>query len=459
MLEIVAQQPVTWHAVAAPEVRTPMSRPAENAEPAARHSIDHAGRRAEPRAMIVGGNFGGKGAEAMMLTVRDAIRARYPQGVCCVPISRERSRAAYESQGLVPVLRRAQTRGLGRVERWLTVNRVVRPSPVDPVALNRARGDLINAYRCSDAVIDIRGFSGSDEFGPRPAIDRYRGYELAAAAGNRIILMPQSWGPFQNPVVRDYVGRLLRLADLAFARERESLAHLGDLAGVDTSRVVLAPDIAFHFRGDPPEAGRARLAELGLRAGGRPLVGITPNMRIVERTAGSGTDNAYFRGLVNLGRWFIDHTDASLVLIPHEHTPGRANDPELCASVAGAIGAPDRIARLTGLESAATIKSVIGLLDFVVASRYHSLVAAISTRTPVAVIGWSHKYDELMQRAGLGDWVTDPARRPGTAVEDLLVEAWRQRDAIRRSLEANVPALERDSRGALDRMLDQLAQR
>jgi polysaccharide pyruvyl transferase WcaK-like protein len=409
--------------------------------------------------MIVGGNFGGKGAEAMMLTVRDAIRARFPGGTCCVPISQERSRAAYEAKGLVPVLRRAQTRGMRRVERWLTVNRVFSPTPVDPISLNRSRRDVINAYRCSDAVIDIRGFSGSDEFGPRPAIDRYTGYELAAASGNRIILMPQSWGPFKHPVVRDYVARLLRLSDLVFAREHESLAHLGELPGFDTSRVVHAPDIAFHFQGDPPEAGRMRLAELGVAIGERPVVGITPNMRIVERTSGDGAGNAYFRSLLGLGRWFLDHTDASLVLIPHEHTPGRANDPELCTAVATALGAPDRVASLTGLESAATIKSVIGLLDFVVASRYHSLVAAISTRTPVAVIGWSHKYDELMQRAGLGEWVTDPARRPGAATEELLIDAWRHRDEIRRSLEAHVPALEQDSRAALDRMLDELARR
>jgi hypothetical protein len=40
-----------------------------------------------PRALIVGGNFGGKGAEAMMLTVRDAIRARFPDATCGVAVT------------------------------------------------------------------------------------------------------------------------------------------------------------------------------------------------------------------------------------------------------------------------------------------------------------------------------------------------------------------------------------
>jgi len=421
----------------------------------------NAGARAvtAPRPLIVGGNFGGKGAEAMMLTVREAIRARFPDATCCVPVTSFANGRPYSELGLVPVLRRERTRGMRRVDRWLTVNKVVRPAPADPLELHRSGRDIINHYRCSDAVIDIRGFLGSDEFGPRPSIDRFLSYELAKATGNKVILMPQSWGPFRNPFVRDYVARLVSLADLVFARERESLAHLAELPGMDASRIVLAPDIAFHFRSDPPEVGDALLARHGLARGDRPLVGITPNMRIVERTQGQGEANAYLQSLIGLGRWFLDNTDAGLVLIPHEFTPGRANDPELCASVAAALNAPGRIMCLAQPVPAASVKSLIARLDFVVASRYHSLVAAISTRTPVAVIGWSHKYDELMERAGLADWALDPARRPGSAAQDLVVEAWEQREAIRSALVRHVPALEADSRVALDLMLEQLVRR
>lgn len=392
-----------------------------------------------------------------MMTVRDAVLRRNPAAVCCVPISSEDRRAEYAAHGFVPVRRLDRTRGIARLERWLTVRAGIRPSPVDPRRLHDQRRGIVNPYRCTEAVIDIWGFSGSDEFGPQSAMHRFRAYEHAAASGNRVILMPQSWGPLNDPVVRDYVGRLVRMADLVFARERESLAYLGDLPGVDAGRVLLAADIALRFRGEPPESGQALLAAVGLTHGERPLVGITPNMRIVERTAGAGSDNAYFRGLVTLGRWFLDQTDAGLVLIPHEYSTGRPNDPELCNDLGAALSAPGRVACLTGHESAAGIKSLIGLLDFVVASRYHSLVAAISMRTPVAVIGWSHKYDELMQRAGLADWVLDPARRPDAVAEELVLEAWRQRESIRATLDAHVPALEASAQGALDRMLEELA--
>jgi colanic acid/amylovoran biosynthesis protein len=325
------------------------------------------------------------------------------------------------------------------------------------VRLHHEGKDVINVYRCTDAVVDIQGFTGSDEFGPQPAIHRRRSYELASATGNRVILMPQSWGPFENPVVRENVSALVRLADVVFARERQSLEYLADLPGVDVGRVVLAPDIAFQFRSDPPEAGQMLLAGHGLPPGRRPLVGITPNMRIVERTHGKAGDNVYFRSLVEISRFFLDETDCGLVLIPHEHTPGRANDPELCASLAASLDAPDRVISLTGQESAASIKSLIGQLEFLVASRYHSLVAAISMRTPVAVIGWSHKYDELMQRAGLAEWIVDPARRPDVTAQEVVLAAWQDRDRIRASMLRHVPELEQASRSAVERMLDELA--
>jgi colanic acid/amylovoran biosynthesis protein len=51
--------------------------------------------------------------------------------------------------------------------------------------------------------------------------------------------------------------------------------------------------------------------------------------------------------------------------------------------------------------SAAEVKSVIGDCDLLVGSRYHALIAALSQGIPVAAIGWSHKYEELLKEANL----------------------------------------------------------
>ena len=49
------------------------------------------------------------------------------------------------------------------------------------------------------------------------------------------------------------------------------------------------------------------------------------------------------------------------------------------------------------LEDAREIKSFISNSYITITARFHGLVSALSTGTPVMAIGWSHKYQELLQ--------------------------------------------------------------
>ena len=40
-----------------------------------------------------------------------------------------------------------------------------------------------------------------------------------------------------------------------------------------------------------------------------------------------------------------------------------------------------------------------------IASRYHSCVAALSAGVPTLIIGWHHKYDELMKWYDQSQWI------------------------------------------------------
>ena len=51
------------------------------------------------------------------------------------------------------------------------------------------------------------------------------------------------------------------------------------------------------------------------------------------------------------------------------------------------------------------LKSMLSNMRFVVGSRFHGLVAALSNNVPVISIGWSHKYAELLSDFGLSDFL------------------------------------------------------
>lgn len=401
-----------------------------------------------PRIMILGGNFLGKGAEAMLMTVRETVRQALPDAVFCVPVYRPSEFEAMQAHGFIPILYRSDSR-------WDRIATALRATlglldtrPIDPADLGRDY--VANPFRAASIVIDISGFASGDQIGWRKAFGRWRDHRAARAAGARCIFMPQSWGPFRHPAVRLFTRHMLRNADLIFAREQQSYDDLLSLAAIDPRRVFLVPDIAFHLPAASPEAGRTLLARYGVKDFSRPLIGITPNRQIYRRMAGQAADNAYLRLLCRILRYFLQETEATVVLIPHEI---ETDDRLLCQILCGQVGPHDRLVQLTGTESAADVKSVIGHLEFLVASRYHSLVAALALTVPAVVLGWSHKYEDLLHRAGLESWGIDLTRQPEDVAYRLVLDAWARRGEIRARAQETVPEIRSDSRRALDRMV------
>jgi len=329
---------------------------------------------ARQRFMVVGGNFYGRGAEAMMLTVRNAVRQAMPQAVLCATPDHGGQAAAYREQGFVPIIRRKALKPvralnkLGRIIGFLPGGRV-EPESVPPEG-------IVNPYRASDAVIDIAGFASGDTWGARRAFARWQQFRMARLAGNRYVFMPQSWGPFEDKWTARFTRWIVTKADLVCARGQISYDYLMGLGGLNPDKIIVSPDIAFQFAPSQPEAGGRVLEQQGFDTSGAPIVGITPNMRIYERTKGEGSDNAYVRLLAEAMQRLLDSTDCRIALIPHEVYDSRPDDRTICQILSANVGGKRRVRSLSGLETAADLKAAIGRMAFLIASRYHSLVAA-----------------------------------------------------------------------------------
>lgn len=404
--------------------------------------------------MIVGGNYIGKGAEAMMLVVRDEIHARVPSARFWVVPTRPEDVPKHIADGFNVIYKKPSSRLVKLVELLCGL-----------VGIRRRRkqgiasGDSVaNVFRATNWVVDVSGFASSDQIGPLAAMWRCINYLRALYAGNRIIFMPQSWGPFQNGSVRRYTRVMLKRASVIFAREQDSYKNLIEAGCVEPDKVSRSRDIAFLFAADDAEKTAASVLEqVGLGEPIRPYIAITPNMRIYERCKGDNENNEYIRILSEVIRFFIDQTDRSILLISHEASHNRRNDRELCLLLKNIIGTPGRLVMLGGEENARQIKAVVGKAEFLVASRYHSLVAALSMRTPVAVIGWSHKYDDLMAAVGLSEYVVDPVR--GQEMADMskaVVKAYAAKTDISRALEQHMPDIENGVEAVFDMVAEKV---
>ena len=53
------------------------------------------------------------------------------------------------------------------------------------------------------------------------------------------------------------------------------------------------------------------------------------------------------------------------------------------------------------------IRAYLGKCRFLVASRFHAMIGALEQRVPVLLVGWSHKYQEVLDFFELGQYAID----------------------------------------------------
>ncbi len=77
-----------------------------------------------------------------------------------------------------------------------------------------------------------------------------------------------------------------------------------------------------------------------------------------------------------------------------------------------------------------------------IASRFHSLVFALSEGVPVLALGWSHKYQELLRPFGLENFVVDHNQLEIDGIISLVEDLWRIKEKTSERIRAVVPGLQ-----------------
>jgi polysaccharide pyruvyl transferase WcaK-like protein len=142
------------------------------------------------------------------------------------------------------------------------------------------------------------------------------------------------------------------------------------------------------------------------------------------------------------------------VLIPHQVQPFErqdlSDDRILCDMIRTSLDNSKDVVSLSGYYTAEVLKAVIGRMDFVVGSRYHGIIAALSQMVPALVLGWSHKYFELVRDAGIEEYIADYKNLNKDELLALAEKAWGRRNELRNILKKNIPWQIHKSREPLD---------
>jgi polysaccharide pyruvyl transferase WcaK-like protein len=85
------------------------------------------------------------------------------------------------------------------------------------------------------------------------------------------------------------------------------------------------------------------------------------------------------------------------------------------------------------------IRKIISKTNLVVTSRFHCMVSALSLGIPVYVIGWSHKYREVLQCFQLESYMRDFKDVNANMLASEICAALRDETEIQRLISKNLP--------------------
>lgn len=312
-------------------------------------------------------------------------------------------------------------------------------------------------------VLDVSGGdSFTDLYGPKRFKAVVGPKQIAIECNVPLVLLPQTYGPFQNPQYARQAAALVRSAQMAWARDEHSFGVLQELLGdaFDPTRHHCGVDMAFLLVPREPSApvpkpidswiAPERESEVvGINVSG--LIYLDPQK--ASRHYGFQAD---YRDIVDgLVRAILDTPNIHVVLVPHVIAPPGhyESDVEACRQVAERIR-DNRVAVLPDAYDQAEIKYLISRLDWFCGTRMHSTIAALSTKVPCAAIAYSQKTLGVFETCGQGQWVIDPRSLDTQTTIDCLVTAFSDRELVRVSLAEALPGVLARAEEQLDAIAD-----
>ncbi|MFD1716996.1 polysaccharide pyruvyl transferase family protein [Georgenia deserti] len=266
-----------------------------------------------------------------------------------------------------------------------------------------------------------------------------------------VVKVAQAMGPFTEPLNKLAASLMLPRVAAIVSRGATTHRHLEDL-GLDN--VHRGADLAFTLEVAEADVAEASAAVETSFFDSGDVVGFSPSA--VLRAAADTRGEDY----VGQVRRQIDHLTGDLgkkvFLVAHSARAGTTkthnNDLPLCREIYAGLASPEQVLFVDDELGSQALRHLIGRCQIFVASRFHAMVSSLATGVPTFVIGWSHKYREVLEMFDLEDFAVghadltddlfrtkiaellhrqDPLREQiATALEDVRVRAMAQLDVI-----------------------------
>lgn len=337
---------------------------------------------------IRGIGFINKGAELMLFAILEKLRIKFPSFEFAMSAATDTSR---------PYIKRAK---YGLYQKANLMKYGIQFGKLVFILPRKIRHNLgLVLDNDIDIVLDASGFAYGDKSGTKSCTELESLCIKAKKNRTKVVLLPQAFGPFNDPDNKKSICTVLRNADLIFARDGVSHSYLSDLTE-HKHKIKLRGDFTNTVNGVIPNDFNFE----------KNRFAIIPSYRMIDKTSNE-ISRKYLSFVSNLTEYLLQKGMKPFMLI-HEGQ----NDLKLAKAIAKEFSSEiEIIAENNPLK----IKGILGSVDAVYSCRFHGLVSALSQGTVAIGSGWSHKYKCLFNDYDFPDGLLDVTMEKGVLFQKM----------------------------------------
>lgn len=333
--------------------------------------------------LIFGGYINNKGAQSMLFTVVDKIKKKNPKAKIFVVTEQNVGKEIKETYNFDFLEISIKTKLKISKLPFSLISKLINGKMNE----NQKR-NFINAIKNADLIVDISGFALSSKFTKNNTLNYLSNISLAKKYDVPMYLLPQSFGPFnykfpEKIIMLRLIKKYLKYPKLIYAREKEGLEFLENigLENIEKSLdTVFKKDENFQISNIYKKNLNIRTVEIKSNA-----VGIIPNNKLINAHNEQDVLNMYFSFINKLIEkekdiYLLRHSTEDLYIIQKIHKKFKNEK---------------NVHLIEEEYSSIELQNILSKFDFLIASRYHSIVHGYSVGVPALVIGWAIKYIEL----------------------------------------------------------------
>lgn len=338
--------------------------------------------------IITGGGMQNKGAQSMTFICVSQLQKLYPNDriILITLANEEPDKYNFDIVKISYPALKCAVKPISRMK--MLVNRI-KQKDIDQIEA---------IYKESKMMIDISGYALGSNWADA-TVDYYLScIECAKKYNIPVYIMPQSFGPFDYPTDS---GMLMRIREtmsypqIIYAREKEGYQLLK--SKFQLNNLASSCDLVLKSKSADIKSVYKNVNKKCMITVLDNAVAVIPNVRTFDHK-NKNIVTEYYKIIID---WLLEKKHA-VYLINHS-----AEDKSFCEELKKSYSGESFIFIVNEELDCFDYEEIIKKFDYIIASRYHSIIHALKNSVPCIALGWAIKYKELLSLVGQSDCVLD----------------------------------------------------